>query len=185
MIYLQRTDRDSLMIARLTTHHPFLFSVSFPDGFISTTDMKCQIVSQCTWTGPVNPFNWRKRRYYDMYLQFSIIWDRTGSFKKSPFSFSFHLGSGYKSRVERTVPHQKEVNMRPRHMLTGSLLLAVAQASGLYPASTAPLKGINRSPRFGNERPLYTGFQPPVPQMMSYEAYNDIVASARSLGESK
>ena len=59
-------------------------------------------------------------------------------------------------------------------MLTGSLLLAVAQASGLYPASTAPLKGINRSPRFGNERPLY-----------SYEADYDIVASARSLGESK
>merc|ERR1719264_1536480 len=61
--------------------------------------------------------------------------------------------------------------MRPRHMLTGSLLLAVAQASGLYPASTAPLKGINRSPRFGNERPLY-----------SYETDYDIVASARSLG---
>ena len=74
--------------------------------------------------------------------------------------------------------------MSPRHMLTGSLLFVVAQASSLYPASTAPLKGINRSPRFGNERPLYTGFQPPVPQM-SYEADYDIVASARSLGESK
>merc|ERR1719264_72399 len=71
--------------------------------------------------------------------------------------------------------------MSPRHMLTGSLLFVVAQASSLYPASTAPLKGINRSPRFGNESPLYTGFQPPMPQM-SYEAYNDIVASARSLG---
>ena len=69
-------------------------------------------------------------------------------------------------------------------MWTASLLLAVAQASGLYPASTAPLKGINRSPRFGIERPLYTGFQPSVPQM-SYDADYNIVASTRSLGESK
>ena len=77
--------------------------------------------------------------------------------------------------------------MNPRHMLSASLLLAVAQAGSLHPASTVPLESFNnlmalsRSPRFGNERTLYSGFQPP----MSYEAENDVVASARSLGESK
>ena len=76
--------------------------------------------------------------------------------------------------------------MNPRHMLSASLLLAVAQAGSLHPASTVPLESFNnlmalsRSPRFGNERTLYSGFQPP----MSYEAENDVVASARSLGES-
>ena len=76
--------------------------------------------------------------------------------------------------------------MNPRHMLSASLLLAVAQASSLHPASTVPLESfdrfmtLSRSPRFGNERAIYSGFQPP----MSYEADNDVVASARSLGES-
>ena len=80
--------------------------------------------------------------------------------------------------------------MNPRNMLSASMLLAVAQASSLRPASTVPLESFNnlmalsRSPRFGNERnerTLYSGFQPP----MSYEADYDVVASARSLGESK
>ena len=76
--------------------------------------------------------------------------------------------------------------MNPRHMLSASLLLAVAQASSLHPASTVPLESFNnlmalsRSPRFGNERTLYSGFQHPV----GYEADYDVVASARSLGES-
>ena len=73
--------------------------------------------------------------------------------------------------------------MTPSHMLSASLLVAVAQASSLYPASTVPLKGISRSPRFGDEGTIYTGFQPPLPQM-SYDADSDVVASARSLGES-
>ena len=73
--------------------------------------------------------------------------------------------------------------MTPSHMLSAPLLLTVAQASSLYPASTVPLKGISRSPRFGDEGTLYTGFQPPLPQM-SYDADYDDVASARSLGES-
>ena len=68
-------------------------------------------------------------------------------------------------------------------MFSASLLLAAAQANSLYPASTFPLRVLSRSPRFGNERTLYTGFQPPV-QAVSYEDHDD-VASTRTLGKFK
>ena len=87
----------------------------------------------------------------------------------------------YKTGAESHL--SSEVNMTPRWMFSASLLLAAAQANSLYPASTFPLGVLNRSPRFGNERTLYTGFQPPV-QSMSYEDYND-VASTRTLGKFK
>ena len=78
-------------------------------------------------------------------------------------------------------PLSSEDNMTPKWMLSASLLLAAAQANSLYPASTFPLRVLNRSPRFGNERTLYTGFQPPL-QSIVYEDYDD-VASSRTLGE--
>merc|ERR1711971_572635 len=71
-----------------------------------------------------------------------------------------------------------EFNMNPRYTLSASLLLAVAQASSLYPASTFPLESFDRLMALSrNERTLYSGFEPP----MSYEADIDVVASARSL----
>merc|ERR1719468_730645 len=70
--------------------------------------------------------------------------------------------------------------MTPTWMFSASLLLAAAQANSLYPASTFPLRMLHRSPRFGNERTLYTGFQPPL-QSESYKDYNN-VASTRTLG---
>ena len=74
--------------------------------------------------------------------------------------------------------------MNPRHMLSATLLLAVAQASSLHPASTVPLESFNNLMALSrNERTLYSGFQPPVPQR-SYDEDYDVVASARSLGES-
>ena len=78
--------------------------------------------------------------------------------------------------------HSSEVNMTPRWMFSASLLLAVAQANSLYPASTFPLRVLSRSPRLGNERTLYTGFQPPV-QALSYEDYKDYFALTRTLGK--
>ena len=73
--------------------------------------------------------------------------------------------------------------MTLRWMFSASLLLAVAQANSLYPASTFPLRVLNRPPRFGNERTLYTGFKPPL-QSGSYEDYNDF-ALTRTLGKIK
>ena len=71
--------------------------------------------------------------------------------------------------------------MTLRWMLSASLLLAAAQANSLYPASTFILRVLNRTPRIGNERTLYTGFQPPV-QSGSYEDYNDF-SLTRTLGK--
>jgi len=78
--------------------------------------------------------------------------------------------------------------MTPTWIFSASLLLAAAQANSLYPASTFPLRMLHRSPRFGNERTLYTGFQPPL-QSESYEDYDNVastrtldVASTRTLG---
>ena len=91
--------------------------------------------------------------------------------------------SGAKSHLS------SEVNMTPTWMFSASLLLAAAQANSLYPASTFPLRMLHRSPRFGNERTLYTGFQPPL-QSESYEDYDNVastrtldVASTRTLGK--
>ena len=69
-------------------------------------------------------------------------------------------------------------------MFSASLLLAAAQANSLYPAFTFPLKVLSRSPRFGDERTLYTGFQPPV-QSMSLDDYEDYFALTRTLGKKK
>ena len=88
----------------------------------------------------------------------------------------------YKTGAESHL--SSEDNMTPKWMLSASLLLAAAQANSLYPASTFPLRVLSRSPRFGNERTLYTGFQPPR-QSMSYEDYEDYFALTRTLGKKK
>merc|ERR1712227_95871 len=67
-------------------------------------------------------------------------------------------------------------------MLSASLLLAVAQASSLHPASTVALESFDRLMELSrNERTLYSGFKPPMPQR-SYDEDYDVVASTRSLG---
>ncbi len=97
---------------------------------------------------------------------------------RSPIGPYFR-NSVYKSGAKSHL--SSEVNMTPTWMFSASLLLAAAQANSLYPASTFPLRMLHRSPRFGNERTLYTGFQPPL-QSESYEVYNN-VASTRTLGK--
>merc|ERR1712172_310661 len=74
------------------------------------------------------------------------------------------------------------VNMNPRHMLSATLLLAVAQASSLRPASTVALESFDRLMELSrDERTLYSGFKPPMLQR-SYDEDYDVVASTRSLG---
>merc|ERR1712172_292918 len=74
------------------------------------------------------------------------------------------------------------VNMDPRHMLSATLLLAVAQASSLRPASTVALESFDRLMELSrDERTLYSGFKPPMLQR-SYDEDYDVVASTRSLG---
>ena len=99
---------------------------------------------------------------------------------RSPIGPCFR-NSVYKTGAESHL--SSEVNMTQRWMLSASLLLTGAQANSLYPASTFPLRELNRSPRFGNEETLYTGFQPPL-QSMHSEDYNDF-ALTRTLGKIK
>ena len=67
--------------------------------------------------------------------------------------------------------------------MSASMLLAVTQASSLHPASTVPLESFDRLMALSrDERTLYSGFQPPMPQR-SYDEDYVVVASTRSLGE--